>query len=126
MDYPRFYTIIQFPALKLQDLFFIFQDIEEQDGDLSKIIILTSTDEVAKTLTYELNKRHISVSLVTGSRKERKNRRAADGYSEGKFDVLIVSSSRISVETGEVAHFINYDIEDLGLFINKAKLRQRG
>lgn len=106
----QFHTVIKFPELKLGDLMAILEDIKKTDGDLSKIILLAATDVTAKFLTFELNKQGISTSPVLASRKERKNRRAAEGYNDGRFDVLIVSRLKMSVETSEVAHFINYDI----------------
>lgn len=123
----QFHTVIKFPELKLGDLMAILQDIKDTQGDLSKIILLAATDETAKFLTFELKKQGILASPVLASRKERKNRRAADGYNDGRFDVLIVSRLKMSVETSEVAHFINYDIVlpgNRGLF-RRLKYRRR-
>lgn len=108
---PRIHNIIEFPELKLENLMSVLTDIYNMEGNLSRIVVLTASDRTAKSLSCELNKRRIRVAPVCASRKPKRKRRATDGFNGGRFQVLIVSTSGLDAETGEISHFINYDMD---------------
>lgn len=108
---PQIHNIIEFKDLKLQHLFSILGDIYSREGHLSRIVVLTASDKTAKILSCTLNQHHVRVTPVCGKRKEKRKRRATNGFNGGRFQVLIVSQSGLDVETGEIYHFINFDME---------------
>lgn len=107
---PRAHIVIDIPKLKLENLLGILGDIKETDGRIYRVVILTNSDSTARMLAYELNQHKIRGSAVYSSMKQSKQRRAADGFNDGKFEALIVSKSGLDVETGDINHFINYDM----------------
>lgn len=108
---PKIHHIIEFPELKFVHLLSILQEINRNDGLLSRVVILTTQDRTARALSANLTHHRIRVTSVSAKRKLRRKRRATDGFNGGKFQVLIVSQSGLDAETGEIFHFINYDME---------------
>jgi superfamily II DNA/RNA helicase len=107
---PRIHHIVEFEELKLVHLLSVLDDIYAAEGQLQRVVILTSLDRTAKNLGAQLTHHNIRVTSVSGSRKPRRKRRATDGFNGGRFQVLIVSQSGLDAETGEIFHFINYDM----------------
>ncbi|CAG9811347.1 unnamed protein product [Chironomus riparius] len=126
---PRIHIIIEFPELKLENLFAVLRRIKERDGKIFRTVILTAGDRTAKLLAYEIYKLGIRVTSVDGKRKQKRVLRASDGFNNGKFEVMIVSESGVEVETRDIKHFINYDMNlpsSLSLFKQTLKRRRFG
>lgn len=122
---PRIHSLIEFPEFKMPHLLSILSDIYAKEGHLSRIVILTSHDRTARFLSGQLNRHRIRVSPMCASRKPKRKRRATDGFNGGRFQVLIVSQSGLDAETGEISHFINYDMELPYPLNNNRSLRTR-
>ncbi|QDV08776.1 ATP-dependent RNA helicase RhlE [Planctomycetes bacterium Poly30] len=74
-------------------------------------IIFVRTKQRGKVLTFQLEKRGISVTLLHGDKKQGARGRALDGFKSGEFQVLVatdLASRGLDVEN--VSHVINYDI----------------
>ncbi|KAG5666446.1 hypothetical protein PVAND_014474 [Polypedilum vanderplanki] len=108
--FPRIHHITEFPELKFDHLLDILKEIYHTNGNLEKIVILTSSDNTANIIADFLNRYNVQVTTYSGSRKPKRKRRAVYGFNTGRFQILVVSQSGLDAETGEIFHFINFDM----------------
>ncbi|MFT5731580.1 MAG: ATP-dependent RNA helicase RhlE [Planctomycetota bacterium] len=74
-------------------------------------IIFVRTKQRGKVLTFQLEKRGITVTLLHGDKKQGARGRALDGFKNGDFEVLVatdLASRGLDVEN--ISHVINYDV----------------
>ncbi len=82
-----------------------------KDEDFRSAIIFVRTKQRGKVLTFQLEKRGISVTLLHGDKKQGARGRALEGFKSGEFQVLVatdLASRGLDVEN--VSHVINYDV----------------
>ena len=74
-------------------------------------IVFVRTKARGKVLTFQLEKRGLTVALLHGDKKQGARGRALDGFKSGEFAVLVatdLASRGLDVE--HVSHVINYDV----------------
>lgn len=107
---PRIHQIMEFPGLKLLHLLSVLDAIKFREGYLGRIVILTSNDYLARQLGVQLREHSIVAAPVYKQRKERRKRAASARFNSGRYPVLIVSKTGLDTQTGDIHHFINYDM----------------
>lgn len=79
--------------------------------EFNSAIVFVRTKARGKVLTFQLEKRGISVTLLHGDKKQGARGRALDGFKSGEYKVLVatdLASRGLDVE--HVSHVINYDV----------------
>ena len=82
-----------------------------KSDEFHSAIVFVRTKQRGKVLTFQLEKRGISVTLLHGDKKQGARGRALDGFKSGEFSVLVATdlASR-GLDVDHVSHVINYDI----------------
>ena len=79
--------------------------------EFNSAIVFVRTKARGKVLTFQLEKRGLTVTLLHGDKKQGARGRALDGFKSGEFKVLVATdlASR-GLDVDHVSHVINYDV----------------
>ncbi|MCG8477857.1 MAG: DEAD/DEAH box helicase [Spirochaetales bacterium] len=81
------------------------------EGNWSRTIVFTRTKYGARNLERRLSRTGVSVDSLHGDKSQTARRRALDGFSSGRIDVLVATdiASR-GLDVDDVTHVINYEL----------------